>query len=72
MADKKSKSSSKGKGKYAIYRQDVRNRKNSIKRILNSQGEQAVLEYAKKYGIEAYARKRIANLVSQTRNKDRK
>ncbi len=53
-----------GKGKYAQYRADVRNRKNSIKRIFNSQGEAAVLAYAKVYGIETWAKRRIANLAA--------
>ena len=69
MADKKKQPSSKGKGKYAMYRQDTRNRKNSIKRILESQGEQATLEYAKKFGIEAWARRRIASLISRPKSK---
>ena len=69
MADKKKRPGSKGKGKYALYRAENRSRRNSIKRILESQGEQAVLEYAKKFGIEAWARRRIASLISRPKSK---
>jgi len=49
------------------YYADQRHRKNSIKRIFNSQGPWAATEYAKKYGIESWAKKRVESLTRKGR-----